>query len=154
MGLWLQLPYESSKSGPTRRVSVPYSLGLWLQLIHNHPIKEIETVSVPYSLGLWLQRLCRFRSLQTYGSFSSLFIGIVAATQPGGVGKRGREKFQFPIHWDCGCNLKELLGANLTDLCFSSLFIGIVAATKASLIASDRYWEFQFPIHWDCGCNN
>jgi len=59
---------------------------------------------VPYSLGLWLQ---------------PIWCTSVAALL---------QSFQFPIHWDCGCNL----------IC------------KESLCLLER---FQFPIHWDCGCN-
>ncbi len=38
-------------------------------------------VSVPYSLGLWLQRIDEYKTkFEKIVSFSSLFIGIVAAT--------------------------------------------------------------------------
>ena len=37
--------------------------------------------------------------------------------------------FQFPIHWDCGCNADAMAFADACE------------------------FMFQFPIHWDCGCN-
>ncbi len=40
----------------------------------------ITLVSVPYSLGLWLQ-------LESPSDHQNIL-----------------EQFQFPIHWDCGCN--------------------------------------------------
>jgi len=42
----------------------------------------MELVSVPYSLGLWLQQYQEYlATFQSYLCFSSLFIGIVAATK-------------------------------------------------------------------------
>ena len=62
--------------------------------------------------------------------FSSLFIGIVAATMSMlEMNQRENATFQFPIHWDCGCN---------------------TILHKLQILRSLR---FQFPIHWDCGCN-
>ncbi len=112
-------------------VSVPYSLGLWLQRnfgptscrnehrfqfpIHwdcgcnENPGMDQRChlrVSVPYSLGLWLQQLLHTMTQRVEHSFSSLFIGIVAATYYTVDSQEyiTYSMFQFPIHWDCGCN--------------------------------------------------
>ncbi len=95
----------------------------------SEPVKEAK-VSVPYSLGLWLQPAN----------------GIILFGTSGNA-------FQFPIHWDCGCNSgREQLPEQIRES-FSSLFIGIVAATLIIVSVCFLNSSFQFPIHWDCGCN-
>jgi len=69
-------------------------------------------------------------SVGDYCSFSSLFIGIVAATKGGETWITLLRWFQFPIHWDCGCNWRAPVTIRIYSNSFSSLFIGIVAATK------------------------
>ena len=109
-------------------------------------------------------------------SFSSLYIGILAATQhtnghlwtvhvsvpftsgsslqlwrAGGVGPT-RMVFQFPLHRDPRCNDKEDRLLNFREG-FSSLYIGILAATKATIHGIPTRSLFQFPLHRDPRCN-
>jgi len=71
-------------------------------------------------------------------SFSSLYIGILAATFWSPVTWPMSAKFQFPLHRDPRCNLTALtLLGHL--LCFSSLYIGILVATRTL----QEHYEFR-----------
>jgi len=60
--------------------------------------------------------------------FSSLYIGILAATFMNSLAARGQRSFQFPLHRDPRCNWKRVTKSD-HDPGFSSLYIGILAAT-------------------------
>jgi len=60
-------------------------------------------------------------------SFSSLYIGILAATEQSQRGEN-KKSFQFPLHRDPRCNRTYLPGPARPGS-FSSLYIGILAAT-------------------------
>ena len=159
-------------------VSVPFTSGSSLQLnfIFYYTISD-ESVSVPFTSGSSLQlnvngnshsRVVKFQfplhrdprcnSLGSWywaatTSFSSLYIGILAATRTDGAwicsrmscfsslyigilaatkiqaGKVETRKFQFPLHRDPRCN-KFLRSHFLSVFGFSSLYIGILAATR------------------------
>ena len=100
---------ESHKDGTYRDgtyVSVPFTSGSSLQLLvlaREH--RKVEIVSVPFTSGSSLQLVnCHTASVHKILCFSSLYIGILAATTP-------------------------LPGSNCASSCFSSLYIGILAAT-------------------------
>ena len=65
-----------------------------------------------------------------YCSFSSLYIGILAATQDMSLPGDWRTlKFQFPLHRDPRCNIALPVSCTILYPSFSSLYIGILAAT-------------------------
>ena len=64
--------------------------------------------------------------------FSSLYIGILAATNRPAASQGAQGKFQFPLHRDPRCNAES--GTALRRLMsFSSLYIGILAATATTI---------------------
>ena len=110
--------------------------------------------------------------------FSSLYIGILAATTYRSKSSRSYPAFQFPLHRDPRCNAKfkdsrakrrssfsslyiGILAATVKHLgprekggkCFSSLYIGILAATYSSPYITIYKRRFQFPLHRDPRCN-
>ncbi len=109
-------------------------------------------------------------------SFSSLYIGILAATCRGRCcircdswvsvpftsGSSLQHKmcriidtvsqFQFPLHRDPRCN-QDTLSKMTAATGFSSLYIGILAATDAILFEVKEEYLFQFPLHRDPRCN-
>ena len=67
--------------------------------------------------------------LAAKSSFSSLYIGILAATFRLLTSTRLFSSFQFPLHRDPRCNTYDL-SADAEVVGFSSLYIGILAATR------------------------
>ena len=109
-------------------VSVPFTSGSSLQLGLSVVLGRMSYVSVPFTSG---------SSLQPYGvgqvraakiGFSSLYIGILAATPSIRPTPPAVVSFQFPLHRDPRCN----------NLCH------IIACHSQ---------EFQFPLHRDPRCN-
>ena len=91
-------------------------------------------VSVPFTSGSSLQRAAVSARRALYSCFSSLYIGILAATVVVWVVGDATIKFQFPLHRDPRCN--EFLGRTPAEVArFSSLYIGILAATKSAYSA-------------------
>ena len=110
-------------------------------------------------------------------SFSSLYIGILAATVTSTVSTLIYNLFQFPLHRDPRCNLWSVkkfrefkrfsslyigilaatykrIRANIyASDSFSSLYIGILAATALSITIAINLLMFQFPLHRDPRCN-
>ena len=89
---------------------------------------EATKVSVPFTSGSSLQRERASHIKELIKSFSSLYIGILAATK----------------------HQQRHLGSSRR---FSSLYIGILAATE---LVRNRYEDgrkFQFPLHRDPRCN-
>ena len=109
--------------------------------------------------------------------FSSLYIGILAATLFSVSPHSSQTEFQFPLHRDPRCNRspapclgrlpwfqfplhrdprcnkgRPRLGVHGRS--FSSLYIGILAATRRSLQRRWRGGMFQFPLHRDPRCND
>jgi len=62
--------------------------------------------------------------------FSSLYIGILAATSGTWDSIKTTARFQFPLHRDPRCNWKYLPTKTQKKESFSSLYIGILAATS------------------------
>jgi len=113
------------------------------------------SVSVPFTSGSSLQLFgCRYIKLCYIVRFSSLYIGILAAT-PVPVATLAILPFQFPLHRDPRCNLSALSSSRSSAVSvpftsgsslqlqtgqitlnrikgFSSLYIGILAATMDS----------------------
>ena len=108
--------------------------------------------------------------------FSSLYIGILAATHGYGVGHAAVLCFSslyigilaatiyFPTLCMSYCCFSSLYIGILAATfhfhrqgrgwyCFSSLYIGILAATLATAPGSDPPCPFQFPLHRDPRCN-
>ena len=137
------------------RVSVPFTSGSSLQHAFLSSSSCLSlSVSVPFTSGSSLQHdgyqeRRRFEVL----SFSSLYIGILAATERVGLKFEQMYKFQFPLHRDPRCNSLAFQTMLACGLRFSSLYIGILAATncKAGIICQDC--RFQFPLHRDPRCN-
>ena len=141
-------------------------------------LKKVLTVSVPFTSGSSLQRVFLPLDLPLgIPGFSSLYIGILAATLLNQTLQFLNAQFQFPLHRDPRCNHSALeIGVPLLRLRFSSLYIGILAATsKNQSTGSGRYvsvpftsgsslqlvrvfkdvtlQQFQFPLHRDPRCN-
>ena len=91
--------------------------------------------------------------LRVIGRFSSLYIGILAATEDFWGNLRWWIEFQFPLHRDPRCNEGENGKMGKTGRCFSSLYIGILAATEAGITSCLNLEKFQFPLHRDPRCN-
>ena len=90
----------------------------------------VAGVSVPFTSGSSLQRIVQNKVGGESGEgFSSLYIGILAATAIINKIKPGSSLFQFPLHRDPRCNL---------------------AIRTVFLTAS----TFQFPLHRDPRCNS
>jgi len=133
-------------------VSVPFTSGSSLQLRGHLELRILGKVSVPFTSGSSLQ-LAR-QPVQSCGSwsFSSLYIGILAATGTGVRYHNNAPKFQFPLHRDPRCNGFMNVSKAYLDIRFSSLYIGILAATFRCLLHI-VYVGFQFPLHRDPRCN-
>jgi len=86
-------------------------------------------VSVPFTSGSSLQPSAGTLNLQDLKRFSSLYIGILAAT------------------------IMDL-EYQIMRLRFSSLYIGILAATETCFVVNRCLDTFQFPLHRDPRCNN
>ncbi len=113
-------------------------------------------VSVPFTSGSSLQHLSRSSTTRQSRCFSSLYIGILAATtklvhdiiewvafqfplhrdprcnNPIEFTVPRAVLFQFPLHRDPRCNLHSMILCG-TVVSFSSLYIGILAATCTRL---------------------
>jgi len=160
-------------------VSVPFTSGSSLQRIGCYHSLGWDFVSVPFTSGSSLQLITQvLKPIDSpFGnSFSSLYIGILAATQRFFNGEVELHLFQFPLHRDPRCNSMFQIPAVLR-VCFSSLYIGILAATCSEcsnrLVSSvsvpftsgsslqpdsdsdsDSDSRFQFPLHRDPRCND
>ena len=136
------------------RVSVPFTSGSSLQLkagysqrtarfmfqfpLHRDPrcnlgnsAKYIGSI-VMFQFPLHRDPRCNFKRGDVDESsvcFSSLYIGILAATHSLGGEDREIYLFQFPLHRDPRCNFYCKIGNIPFQNCFSSLYIGILAAT-------------------------
>ncbi len=110
------------------RVSVPFTSGSSLQhdLLERQPGEAL--VSVPFTSGSSLQQRLYTILSPAILRFSSLYIGILAATGTLFLGVPGLIGFQFPLHRDPRCNW-----AHMADLDVRSMF--------------------QFPLHRDPRCN-
>ena len=84
--------------------------------------------------------------------FSSLYIGILAATAGVSDSQLYKQAFQFPLHRDPRCN-NGLFNVAYEVACFSSLYIGILAATPVFCLLLGTTLSFQFPLHRDPRCN-
>jgi len=123
----------------------------------------VAGVSVPFTSGSSLQRIVQNKVGGESGEgFSSLYIGILAATAIINKIKPGSSLFQFPLHRDPRCNSCNLpnhlpspcvsvpftSGSSLQReifiplipllVCFSSLYIGILAATSGQRDGGSR----------------
>jgi len=117
-----------SGSCPNNRVSVPFTSGSSLQPKQKKEKIHENVVSVPFTSGSSLQLEQKSDLVLNSLSFSSLYIGILAATRIGTLPHRAVYRF-------------------------SSLYIGILAATENTGVAGNRYLTFQFPLHRDPRCN-
>jgi len=133
-------------------VSVPFTSGSSLQPAAAIGPLLLVGVSVPFTSGSSLQQ-GQIINMKKRTRFSSLYIGILAATdiptyhpddyymfqfplhrdprcnEIRRVYELGLMKFQFPLHRDPRCNT-TLLRSGLEHHRFSSLYIGILAATQ------------------------
>ena len=112
-------------------VSVPFTSGSSLQLlIRTGAVRNFE-----FQFPLHRDPRCNLYFpvpvLKRCRRFSSLYIGILAATvlKPGGHALVFA--FQFPLHRDPRCNLEPHWIGTIGNS-FSSLYIGILAATASS----------------------
>jgi len=80
-------------------------------------------------IGILAATILLLRLLPQQPRFSSLYIGILAATKT--------EKGEDP-----------------RKRRFSSLYIGILAATRTKIRFGIKFFEFQFPLHRDPRCNS
>ena len=141
-----------SNSSLHQHVSVPFTSGSSLQPAAAIGPLLLVGVSVPFTSGSSLQQ-GQIINMKKRTRFSSLYIGILAATdiptyhpddyymfqfplhrdprcnEIRRVYELGLMKFQFPLHRDPRCNT-TLLRSGLEHHRFSSLYIGILAATQ------------------------
>ena len=114
----------------------------------------VAIVSVPFTSGSSLQLDAFYRHWLAFIGFSSLYIGILAAT--------GHDDytpfafwFQFPLHRDPRCNLKR----HHPGPKFVWLFqFPLHRDPRCNLIKepvqrSEQSTQFQFPLHRDPRCN-
>ena len=134
-------------------------------------------VSVPFTSGSSLQRVCALNRYRSHRRFSSLYIGILAATVIPCCG------YEFPyvsVPFTSGSSLQRFLylhnillfvgfsslyigilaatperpnHGRFGILRFSSLYIGILAATNVACYEMRKRVRFQFPLHRDPRCN-
>jgi len=87
-----------------------------------------DGVSVPFTSGSSLQHPLFVSLRVVFVCFSSLYIGILAATRPAG-GIRNGSGVSVPFTSGSSLQRFDLLYKKLPVICFSSLYIGILAAT-------------------------
>jgi len=135
------------------RVSVPFTSGSSLQLSHclRLPI-PYTMVSVPFTSGSSLQLLRPFFITAYESRFSSLYIGILAATDQTYVLPDWAPMFQFPLHRDPRCNTVGLTIA--TCGCVFQFPLHRDPRCNQGKGKKDRIlYMFQFPLHRDPRCN-
>jgi len=106
-------------------------------------IQHPRRVSVPFTSGSSLQQGSMYQlSISKPCSFSSLYIGILAATSKYLNQVTRKETFQFPLHRDPRCNVGRIIHRPHIH-CFSSLYIGILAATEYQADALRKVLSFS-----------
>ncbi len=135
-------------------------------------------VSVPFTSGSSLQLFLYDLEVDNLEGFSSLYIGILAATPNGRIISKVAETFQFPLHRDPRCNVFAKLvnqdafrvsvpftsGSSLQlpvqeqILCRQSVSVPFTSGSSLQLFegAGSRQGSpgFQFPLHRDPRCNS
>jgi len=133
-------------------VSVPFTSGSSLQ----HKLVIIwdfyPFVSVPFTSGSSLQRRQAARGVFCLYSFSSLYIGILAATKDIYEMMQQIKRFSSLYIGILAATFFSVGGRSVLHR-FSSLYIGILAATEGSAERSEASNLFQFPLHRDPRCN-
>ena len=109
-------------------------------------------VSVPFTSGSSLQ-LERVGGSEETRSFSSLYIGILAATVHMNVDFFPLS-VSVPFTSGSSLQLRRHPRCNQPNHGFSSLYIGILAATNRRKLDGHYETEFQFPLHRDPRCNH
>jgi len=84
--------------------------------------------------------------------FSSLYIGILAATTKEIAKTLLTTRFQFPLHRDPRCNKEEAVN-KLKDMLVSVPFTSGSSLQLASAMPHLGDCQFQFPLHRDPRCN-
>jgi len=168
-------PKGNKKRVDTICVSVPFTSGSSLQqsLPWRRPWRN--SVSVPFTSGSSLQQRCGAPATIVHHSFSSLYIGILAATtaktsmsilptvsvpftsgsslQPGFCAALYPDVlFQFPLHRDPRCNIFDCDIA-LPDALVSVPFTSGSSLQPACFCLPLPILSFQFPLHRDPRCN-
>jgi len=158
---YVSVPFTSGSSlqllvleyfATTPEVSVPFTSGSSLQQKIAEIADEEIFVSVPFTSGSSLQLGQALKASSSTERFSSLYIGILAATEYRNEPKVITKEFQFPLHRDPRCN-RVLIPYLDAEGSFSSLYIGILAATCSCGGDSSVVSMFQFPLHRDPRCN-
>jgi len=93
------------------------------------------------------------RHISRVSSFSSLYIGILAATRKIGSSTIP-DMVSVPFTSGSSLQLKFCLIPGILAECFSSLYIGILAATHTFQSGECEGFLFQFPLHRDPRCNS
>ena len=136
---FVSVPFTSGSSLQlTSKLFTEREIGLFQFPLHRDPRcnnyprcypNQGSIVSVPFTSGSSLQPEARRRSPRRYKRFSSLYIGILAATSFERQTSSTISEFQFPLHRDPRCNSAVCCWRSFSS-CFSSLYIGILAATS------------------------
>ena len=97
--------------------------------------------------------ILRLRSaVRVRGRFSSLYIGILAATSSAALTSSSIVKFQFPLHRDPRCNLFSA-NNNIAHFIVSVPFTSGSSLQHNPVSCARRNHRFQFPLHRDPRCN-